>query len=323
MSKTSHVVSFALDHPWAVTRPMLAVIAGVLARHLAGASLDRTELDAALVNRKDLPRPRVGSVAVLPMHGVIAPRANALTDTSGVTTFDTLRAQLREALASQTVKTIVLDVDSPGGNVAGATEFAEDVRKARTKKPIVAVAEYTMASAAYWIGAQATEVVAAPSAKVGSIGVYGVHDDLSGALEQLGVKRTYLSAGEGKTDGHEAGPLSAEAAGRMQGLIDAAYQQMVTDIVRGRGVGSSAAQVQREWKAFLYTAADAKAAGLIDRVETLDATLARLLSASTDPSDQRALALLTADTDQEPSPATSQDRRAESALERQLFELLL
>src|SRR5688572_25122653 len=118
----AHVVSFALSHPWAVTRDMLAVIAGILAQRVAGIEPDQATIDAALVNRKNLPQPRAGSVAIIPIYGVISPRMNMMSEMSGGTTFEKLTGQLREAMGNTSVKTIVLDVDSPGGSVAGNTE---------------------------------------------------------------------------------------------------------------------------------------------------------------------------------------------------------
>src|SRR5262245_59262538 len=203
VSRYEHVLSFALEHPWAITRPMLSVVANILARRIAGVEVQRAEIEAALVNRKQLPQPKVGSVGIIPVYGVIAPRMNLISEISGGTSFEKLSAQVRELMANDTVKTIVLDIDSPGGTVAGNAEFAAELMRARTKKPIVAVGQYTMASAAYHLASAATEIVAAPSARVGSIGTFAIHTDMSEALAKLGVKRTLIAAGEGKTDGNE------------------------------------------------------------------------------------------------------------------------
>lgn len=322
-----HVLSFALEHPWAITRPMLATIANILAHHIAGVDLDRSALEASLVNRKNLPQPRAGSIAIIPVKGVITPRMNLMSDMSGGTTFEQLTGQLRAAVADKTVKTIVLDVDSPGGSVAGNTEFAREVMQARTKKAVIAQAQYTMGSAAYRIGAACTEIVAAPSAQVGSIGVYNIHDDISEALAKLGIKRTFVSAGEGKDANNLAAPLTEEALARMTAQVDQAYQTFVADVVKGRGTGVTADRVKKEWKAHVYSAADALALGMIDSIGTLDDTLARILSTSTDAADQRALHSLTSadDTSQEPARATDQDRQADvqwqNATTRALLEL--
>jgi signal peptide peptidase SppA len=320
-----HVLSFALDHPWALTPPMLQVVAAILARRIAGEEIAPAELEAALVKRKNLPQPRAGSIAIIPVYGVIAPRMNLMSELSGGTTFERLSGQLAEATGDKTVKNIVLDIDSPGGNVAGATEFAHEVMRARTKKPIIAQIQYTGASAAYWMAAAATEIVAAPSAKVGSIGVYAIHDDLSDAFAKLGIKRRYLAAGEGKVDGNETGPLTDEAEARLMKALREAEGMFVGDVVKGRGAGMTADRVRQEWKAHVYGAAEAKTLGMIDSIGTLNDTVTRVLSASPDAEDQRAASQLASpvDTAQEPLPASAQDRTGDLVLERQLFELQL
>jgi signal peptide peptidase SppA len=324
-----HIMSFALEHPWALMAEMRSVIAGILADRIAGVAAERSQIEAALVNRKNLPQPKVGSVAVIPVYGVIAPRMNLMSEMSGGMTYEGLAGNLRAAVADPAVKTIVLDVNSPGGSVAGNAEFAAEVMKARTKKPIIAQAQFTMGSAAYHIGAAATEIVAAPSARVGSIGTYWMHDDLSEALKQRGINRTFVSAGEGKVDGNETGPLTAATRARMQASADEAYGQFVANVVKGRGAGMTAARVKNDWQAHVYGPAEALSLGMIDSIATLDQTIARLLTASPDAADQRAaldFLSTTAATLQEPSPATSQepstsDAQWQTAVEAALLAL--
>jgi signal peptide peptidase SppA len=245
MKTYEHVLAFALEHPWNLTEPMLTLVASILARRIAGEDVDRAEVEAALVNRKNLPQPRQGTVAVIPIYGVLAPRMNLFSEMSGGTSYQQLSQQLRAAMSDKTVKQIVFDIDSPGGSVAGNAEFAHEVMKARTKKPIIAQAQYTMASAAYQIAAAATEIVAAPSALVGSIGTFSIHDDLSEALKKHGIKRTFISAGEGKVDGNPTEPLGDEPRGRIQARVNEAYDTFVTNVTRGRGQGSSRVRTRR------------------------------------------------------------------------------
>jgi signal peptide peptidase SppA len=325
--KYDHLLSFVLGHPWAVDAQMLPVIAGILARHIAGKE-SSAEIAAALVDRKNLPQPRTGSVAILPIYGLLAPRMNMLSEMSGGTSYDKLSGQLRGAVADKTIKTIVLDIDSPGGSIAGNTEFVAEVMRARTKKPVLAQAQYTMGSAAYRIGAAATEIIASPSATIGAIGVYNIHDDLSEALAKEGIKRSYISAGEGKVDGNPSEPLSDAARARMTARVETAYTAFITDVVKGRGKGMSADRVRHEWKSHAYGADEARGLGMIDAIATLDETILRLLSASPDASDQRAALDFTSTTTatlQEPSPATSQepasDASWQTAIEGALLEL--
>jgi signal peptide peptidase SppA len=297
----AHVLSFALEHPWAVTRSMGEQIAQIIARHVAGEDTDAGAL-AAIVPRKNLAPASGGAVAVIPVYGVIAPRMNLLSEMSGGTTFDALTAQLHEALANPQVGTIVFDVDSPGGNVAGATEFAREVLKARTQKPIIAQAHHLMASAAYWAMSGATEIVATPSSMVGSVGVYTMHDDISEALAKLGVKRTVIGAGKFKTEGLD-GPLSDAALAHVNKVIKSAYDRFIADVALGRGVKPAAVE-NGYGEGRAITAEDALALGMVDSIGTLSDTIARATASRT-----HSVGLAT---DQEPRlAATSQERQAD------------
>ncbi len=311
-----HLLAFALAHPWNIERSMLQVIAGILANRIAGIEADDATIQAAVVNRKNLPQPRAGSVFIIPVYGALAPRMNMLTEISGGMSYDKIGASIDAAMADKTVKTVVMDIDSPGGSVPGNTELIAKILRARTKKPFIAQAQFLAASAAYGIAAACTEVFAAPSARVGSVGTYAIHQDLSEALKLRGIKEEFISAGEGKTDGFQG--LTDSARGRIQAMVNSYYSQFVTDVVRSRGQGVTADKVRNEWQAHVYNAADAKSIGMIDGIATLEETLARVLSASPDANDQRAaLALENGDTLQEPQ-ATSQDPDLHIAREQQI-----
>ena len=315
-----NVLSFVLEHPWNMTKPMLAIVAEVLARRLADEHATSAEIAAAIAQRKELPQPRAGHVALIPVHGVLAPRMNLFSEMSGGTSYQQLTQQIRAAAGDPKISTIVLDVDSPGGSVAGNAELAGEILKARAKKPIIAQAEYTMGSAAYQLAAAATEIVAAPSARVGSIGTYTIHDDLSTALARRGVSRTFISAGDGKVDGNEFGPLSDGARARMQKAVDDAYGTFVDTVVRGRGGDVTRARVTEEWKAHVYSAADALQIGMIDRIATLDDTLTRLRADA----PGTVTAPTYRDTPQTaPAGRSGQDRAAELALQRSMLEMQL
>jgi signal peptide peptidase SppA len=198
-----------------------------------------------------------------------------MTAMSGGTSVDQLTSQFRDALADPEVGAILFDVDSPGGSVDGITELANEIRSARGQKPMAAVANPTMASAAYWIASQVDEVIASPSAIVGSVGVIGMHVDVSKQDEMLGEKVTLITAGAGKAEGNEHEPLSDEGRAKMQALADDYYALFTGDVAAARGVKAS--QVVNDWKADVFTAKKAQAAGLVDRVETLDEAVGRMV----------------------------------------------
>jgi signal peptide peptidase SppA len=219
---------------------------------------------------------RAGSVAIIPVYGVIEQHSDWFMEMFGGVSVDGLRESLRAALADPDVMAVVLDVDSPGGTVAGVTELAAEIRAARGgAKPIVVNANALAASAAYWLASQADEVVATPSAQVGSIGVYAVHEDISRMLDEAGVTVTLVSAGPHKTEGNMFEPLSDEARADIQERVDATYTTFLADVAAGRRVAVS--QVEMDFGGGrVFGAKKALAAGMIDRIETLGETIQRL-----------------------------------------------
>jgi signal peptide peptidase SppA len=158
-------------------------------------------------------------------------------------------------------------------------ELAAIIRSARGRKPVVAVANTLMASAAYWIGSQADEIIASPSAQVGSIGVICVHRDVSAAEAKLGIKTTLVTAGKYKGDGSEHEPLSDTAKASMQRMVDTYYAAFVQDISRGRAV--TTAEVREGYgEGDVLSAKDAFKAGMIDGIGTLEQAIVRLASGS-------------------------------------------
>lgn len=325
MDPYRHVVAFVLEYPWALTRPMLETVAEILARRIAGDRALDPDVEARLRSREKLPQPSAGGggVAVVPVHGVLIPRGDLFSEMSGATSLESITANLREAAQSEAVAQIVLDVNSPGGSVAGATELAREILKVRAKKPVIAVANYTMASCAYWLGAMATEVVASPSAAVGSIGVYTIHDDLSKALEERGIRRTYIATSGKKVLGNETEPLSDEARAMFAKRIDEHYSRMTADISKGRGV--SVEDVRKKYGEGATVGADeALSIGMIDRIETLDQTIARLSAAA--PRSGAKAERVAGDTSQDsPRASTDQDRlsdaRFRARFEQSVLEL--
>lgn len=272
--------------PWALEPTALGVMADVLGRWAHGTRLDEHAIEAAVgsapmatrARRQDATDVRAG-VAVLPLFGVLAHRAHMVSQVSGAggTSTEMFGRMLASALDDPAVRTIVMDVDSPGGSVAGTMELAERVYEARQRKPIIAVANATAASAAYWIASAATEFVVTPSGSVGSIGVLAVHTDRSGALTRDGIRPTLIHAGRYKTEGNSNEPLSADGRAEIQRMIDQAYTKMTSAI--GRYRGRAAADVREHFgQGRMLTAQDALRAGMIDRIDTLDDTVLRASS---------------------------------------------
>jgi signal peptide peptidase SppA len=278
VKRYTQITKAVYERPWALQPAMLAVIEEIVRLRAAGSAFTSDEIDQRVAAAANGPRRgglRAQGVAVIPMYGVISKRMDLMSAMSGGTSVDQLTSQFRDALADPEVGAILFDVDSPGGSVEGITELANEIRAARGQKPMAAVANPTMASAAYWLSSQVDEVIASPSAIVGSIGVIGMHVDVSAQDEMLGEKVTLITAGEGKANGNEHEPLTDEARAELQAMADDYYGLFVGDVAAARGV--KATQVTGNWKASAFTAKKAQAAGLVDRVETLDEAVGRMV----------------------------------------------
>lgn len=228
---------------------------------------------------------RRGAVHVLNLHGTIMPRGGMMSRMSGASSLDQFQKAFRNAAEDPTAQAIVIDVDSPGGMVDLVPETADMIFRARRAgRPIIAVANTIMASAAYWIAAAADEVVATPSATVGSIGVYTMHEDLSAALKTAGIKRTFISSGPRKVEGNKFEPLDDTGRAAKQAEVAATYDQFTKDVARFRGVPVATVRADPEAAEAhfgggrAYHAALAQRLGMIDRVATLDETLMRATS---------------------------------------------
>lgn len=203
--------------------------------------------------------------AVIPIHGALL---NRFAYSWGfVTGYQAIRRQLNAALEDDDVKTIIFDVDSPGGAVAGNIELADEIRASREIKPSLAVVDAVCASAAMPLASAATQVVAIPSARIGSIGVYVMHMDVSGAMEKAGVKVSYIEAPEDgmKTSGTPFRALSDSERAEFQASVNKSYDRFVACLTANRGISDSAV---RETKGRVFDADEALALGLIDAVRT-------------------------------------------------------
>lgn len=229
------------------------------------------------------PGPKAGRLARIPIVGAITKRDSFWSSFfgGGGASVERITKALRDVAADDSISTVLLDIDSPGGTVNGLPELAAEVRRLRDSKHVVALANSLTASAAYWIASQADEVVATPEAVVGSVGVFAVHEDWSKFNERVGINPTYIFAGKYKVEGNPDAPLNDEARAHMQGLVNDAYSLFVSDVAKGRNV--SPAVVRSDYGAGrALTAGAAKAAGLIDRVAGVDETMQRLMGRRAD-----------------------------------------
>jgi signal peptide peptidase SppA len=215
---------------WGVTEPLADALQAAVQSRGIEAALDAV---AARLEPARLEARRGGVVAVVPVLGMLSQRPS-FWGTSTAWLADVVTG----LVADNGVHAVVLEVDSPGGEVYGVTEAAAAIRAAAAVKPIVASANPFIGSAAYNLASQASEIWVTPSGEVGSIGCFGMHVDMSGALEKMGLKVTVVKAGKFKAEGHPAAPLSEDAVGHMQEQCDRYYGMFVADVAKGRSAAT-------------------------------------------------------------------------------------
>ena len=269
-------------------------IEAVLIRHAEGGSLPEAEIGSIVRDREEASLPgladfersedrmylRRGETAYVPMHGTIVSRAGLIDRASGAVSPQSVQEKLRAASRDPQIGRIVLSVDSPGGTVNGTMATAETVQRVANEKEVVAVAENTMASAAYWIGSHASRVVVGESAEVGSIGVIAVHRDYTGKLEEEGVESTVLRFQEDKALGHPEEEFSDGARGQWEQRLSGYYDLFAEAVAGSRNIPETT--VRQDIKSRSYLGREAVDIGLADAVGSLDAVLRQSPSTSKD-----------------------------------------
>ena len=258
--------------PWAIEPAKLLEIQAIYATHLRGQKIDIAGVEARIgrpLANEPKPYEVIDGVAVLPVEGVMAKRANMFMQISGGISMEIAARDLQNAVDDPSVHSIILAIDSPGGTVDGTQTFANAITAARAFKPVVALASGTMASAAYWAGsaAQAVYIVDGTTA-VGSIGVVATHRDMSGAEAIAGVKTTEVYAGQYKRIASAYEPLSKAGRQSIQDQVDYTYALFVGAVAQQRGVSEE--KVLKDMAdGRVFMGQQAIDAGLVDGVSTL------------------------------------------------------
>lgn len=190
---------------------------------------------------------------------------------SWATGYDYIWRAFQRGMDDGNVRAIALVADSPGGEVAGNFDLVDRIFAARGQKPIRAFAAESAYSAAYSIASAADQITVTRTGGVGSIGVVTMHMDVSRALEDDGVKITFIHAGKHKVDGNAFAPLPDDVKARIQSRIDGMDDLFVATVARNRGMEESAV---RATEALTYSAQEALPARLADNVGSLDDAIA-------------------------------------------------
>jgi signal peptide peptidase SppA len=280
MKNYSAIIAAMNGSVWAIMPNKLESMVGVLQTRIAGLTVDAETLQKyAAANRQERRNSGKGAVGVLPVMGVLSHRMNMINDMSGGTSTEQLGRDFDALMANKDVGSIMLDIDSPGGNYAGTPELAAKIFAARGVKPVTAMVNAMAGSAAFWLAAAADEIVVTPSGDIGSHGVRAVHYDMSVANEADGVKVTYVTYGAYKAEYNEDEPLGEEAHVELQRRVNEAGATFTRDLAKFRGVSASVV-LDRFGQGRMYGAEEAVSRGMADRIDTFEATIERLISAT-------------------------------------------
>lgn len=211
-----------------------------------------------------------GGILTIPVKGVLL-HDFPWTIGGWATGYDYILKAFQRGMADASVKGIAFLIHSPGGDVAGCFDAVDKMFAAKGTKPIRAFAHEYAYSAAYAIASLADKIVMSRTGGVGSIGVVTAHVDYSKALENEGVKVTFIQFGKHKTDGNPYEALSADAQARIQARIDELGEVFVATVARNRKMDGGKV---RETEALTYSASEAISIGLADAVGPLDDAVA-------------------------------------------------
>lgn len=250
--KFAHIAQRLFNRPLAITPEKAEVVMVALAERLGITTVLRGGAPVAFFDASDdedwessrrrgpPPYDMVGDVARIEICGTLVAKLGCIRPYSGMTGYDGIRAAFLEALADDDVRAIVLDIDSPGGEVAGCFDLVDTIYRARGTKPIWAILSEHAYSAGYALASAADRVTVPRTGGVGSVGVIVMHVDMSRALDKAGLAVTLIHYGDRKADGNEYEPLADPVAARIQADIDELGELFVSTVARNRGLKPAA-----------------------------------------------------------------------------------
>lgn len=285
MNKLKYIASQVLNSPVLATPEYLETVVAVLSDRIG---IDAEGMSISGEAKGDKPYQVIGNTAIIPILGGMVHRGSNLDAMSGIKGYNSIQSEIQEALDDPAVENILMEVDSGGGEVAGAFDLRDFIMSAKEEKPIYALAKDTMGSAAYLISSAATEVYATQTAKVGSIGVVAMHTDYSEANSEAGIKPTFIHAGKYKVAGNPHEPLEGDALSYLQESVDQSYDMFVGAVSEARGMSDDSV---RATEAKMFSSKDAMDLGLIDGIMSYDSVISKLTTRGNNMSNELQIAL--------------------------------
>jgi protease-4 len=186
-----------------------------------------------------------------------------------------LREELDLARKDPQIKALVLRINSPGGTVTGSDLLHQEIRRFKSERdvPVVAQLMGIAASGGYYVAVSADEIIAQPTTVTGSIGVIFSGFNLSGLMEKIGVEDQTITSGPFKDAGSMTRPMRPVEKAQLQAIIDDFHARFVEVVQAGRA-NLAAEDVAALADGRIFSAPQALEAGLVDRIGSLESTLA-------------------------------------------------
>lgn len=266
MSNRKHILAAIQTELWAITpdalQQVVAIAQGFGDPEAVSAKIGKPLTNTRTVTIRD-------GVAVVPVIGPIMRYANVFSEISGATSIQMLATDLQTAVDDAAVKAIILEIDSPGGQVSGVSELAAQIRAANQQKPVVAYISNTGASAAYWIASAAGSIVASDTAQIGSIGVV-----MQASLKEEAGTIKFISS---QSPLKHINPGSNLGKNQYQKAVDSIAEVFIGAVAGYRGT-SRETVIANFGNGGMFIAADAIAAGMADQLGSMESVIAQLAS---------------------------------------------
>lgn len=270
------VLTFIGKTPWAIKPDALEKIIAI-----ANRSYSDPQLVAAIKSEQSLLIPESNDnneIAIIDVIGSIFARANLFTEVSGAVSLDALERQLDMALYDDSIKAIILRIDSPGGEVTGTHEFANYLDEACAIKPIVAYVNGMACSAAYWIASATSHIYVDKTATLGSIGVVAAWTDDSKARTAAGL--TDYEVVSSQSPKKRLDPKLDDGRAELQKQIDGLADIFIDDVAAFRDVSRD--KVLSDFgQGSTFLANEAINLGMADEISSLRDVIAELTTADT------------------------------------------
>jgi signal peptide peptidase SppA len=278
-----HLMHRMFNTPLAVHPAKAEIIVKALADRLGVTNLLRPNGEMVALTGLDLEdggeRPQrgydvVNGAAIIPVCGTLVQKLGSIRPYIGMTGYDGIRFNVAQALEDSDVRGIVLEIDSPGGEVCGLFDLVDAIYAARGRKPIWAILDDQAYSSAYAIASAADRIIVPRTGGTGSIGVIAVFADISQALLKNGITVHVIQFGTRKADGLDVIPLSQEARDRFQSDVNTLGELFVATVARNRGIDPA---LVRATEADAFLGAEGVQLKLADAVMAPDAAFAEFL----------------------------------------------